>query len=676
MRTIILYIVRASLIVFPVGIVWVTPTYGQTGWQWYKTDLHVHSSFSADGYNDLGILSEAAKREGYHALFLTDHNLGSSFPISGLTANHMVFEDSYRLWTPGTQGSLATTTNTLVSAPVNTGTAALHLQSTSASHGETFIWASRGPNFRSGKIELRVAIYPTRIDPGSGIYVSASIGGDPTVLPPNGYTTHDGVITPGKSTVLVWQLGTGRTPSTDPNARVITFPLGAYRLNTWNVFTIDVSAALASIPAADRPLDYNGLTTLKIAASATGGTADAYVDTYSLDARAPVSPADEFAYRSTLIRQYNTSSFRILPGLEMGTREHAQRFNFGITDPSKFVSYSDGVNGIVPTQQTGYLAMLNHPGDDGGADETEVLATRAFGADLIEIRKAEWVEIWDALLNQGVQILGAGSTDLHKLFSTSSYATHIYAPMLNFDTLMRSLFEGRTYVATGSFAGKVMLSPEPGRKEPYPARYPVFVSDSLQTTDVELAVTNGLSAGSTIHWIVNGQILLSDPATQPTYLATKTIPLSGPRTVVRAEVRNASNVVVALTQPIAFVDVPGLATDKRFSVDGITTVTGKDYTQYYTKGISGTSWKPSERTLELKLQNPTEALIEIQTASISPPEQVFIDDVPSPSVTSMATYAACTDSCNYYDVQAAETIPKGTAGRFRYACARSVRSNK
>src|SRR5919108_3807918 len=63
----------------------------QTGWQWYKTDLHAHSVFSADAYNDLGIMSEAAKSLGYNAIFLTDHNLASSFPISGLTANNMVF---------------------------------------------------------------------------------------------------------------------------------------------------------------------------------------------------------------------------------------------------------------------------------------------------------------------------------------------------------------------------------------------------------------------------------------------------------------------------------------------------------------------------------------------------------------------------------------------------------
>ena len=33
----------------------------QVGWQWYKTDTHIHSSTSADTYIDLGILSNRPK---------------------------------------------------------------------------------------------------------------------------------------------------------------------------------------------------------------------------------------------------------------------------------------------------------------------------------------------------------------------------------------------------------------------------------------------------------------------------------------------------------------------------------------------------------------------------------------------------------------------------------------
>ncbi len=137
------------------------PVFAQSGWTWYKTDLHVHSVISADAFDDLGIQSQAAKSLGYNALFLTDHNLASSFPISSLTANNMVFEDSYTRWTSGTYGSPSSTTNALSAAQVHTGVNSLHLVSSASGYGETYVWTHRGPNFRSGDIIIKVSIYPT-----------------------------------------------------------------------------------------------------------------------------------------------------------------------------------------------------------------------------------------------------------------------------------------------------------------------------------------------------------------------------------------------------------------------------------------------------------------------------------------------------------------------------------
>lgn len=219
----------------------------QAGWQWYKTDTHTHSSISADGYVDLGILSQEAKDAGYNALFLTDHNLASQFPAHGIAYNRP-FEDSYLHWNKGVFGTHNLTTNELAAAPVNTGTKSLHLVSSSTGSAETHLWGIRGPNFRSGEITLKFSVFPTQITAGSGAYVSVSIGGDARVKTPPaptggpiGYTTQAGVISPGKSTILVWQLGAARTASTDPNARVITYPL-SYTLNTWNHYTINVTS--------------------------------------------------------------------------------------------------------------------------------------------------------------------------------------------------------------------------------------------------------------------------------------------------------------------------------------------------------------------------------------------------------------------------------------------------
>src|SRR5690349_12337507 len=77
---------------------------------WYKSDLHVHSVYSADARPDLGIVAKNAAAAGYNAVFITDHNLASTFEINHLTANHLVMEDSYTRWTAATSGSLSSST--------------------------------------------------------------------------------------------------------------------------------------------------------------------------------------------------------------------------------------------------------------------------------------------------------------------------------------------------------------------------------------------------------------------------------------------------------------------------------------------------------------------------------------------------------------------------------------
>ena len=621
----------------------------QTGWQWYKTDLHVHSVISADAYNDLGIMSQSAKAQGYSALFLTDHNLASSFPISSLTANNMVFEDSYRRWTSGTYGLPTSTTNVLTTTPVNTGTNSLQLASSASGYGETFVWASRGPNFRSGDIILKFSVYPTRIDTGSGVYVSASIGGDATVQKADGYTTSSGVISPGKSIVLVWQLGSVRTASSDANSRVLTYSL-PYTLNTWNHYTINISDYLEDIPSVERPLDYNAVTYLKIAAAANGGTANAYFDTYSIMASSPVSPADEFVYRTSVIPTYDTSTFKIFPSLEMGVSKHAQRFNFGITDPSQFLSYWDGVDGILPAQQSGYPAMLNHPGSDGGASDQETISTQGEGADLMEVRQQGWIDNWDAILQQGVQMLGTGTSDTHRVFSGSSFATYVYGPTLTFDSLIRSIFDGRTYVAAGSFGdqGRVIFNLDSSSQDPYPARYPVYMPSTQSSANVHLVVTGGLKSGYIIRWIRNDTLLATESTVGASYERTKVISLGGARTYVRAEVRDPDGTLKGLTQPIFFVTVPGMPADKSYYIDSVVTADGRKYTKLFVKGITASGWDATGQVLTLTLKNPANALVDLRMSTGSAPQSIQVDGGTIPVTDSLTTFQAASSSMWYY----------------------------
>ena len=535
--------------------------------QWYKSELHAHSVFSADAFPDLGIMSQSAKAAGYSALFLTDHNLGSNFPISSMTANHMWFEDTMRRWTPATTGVLSATTNALASSPVHSGTASLHLKSTSSSAGETFVWTKRGPLLRSSHAIVKLSIDAVRLDAGSSLYVSVSIGGDPTVNEPSnnpvGYTTKAGVISPGKSNVLVWYFGAPPPASFYPGARVISHALGpsscdrSFALNTWVTCTIDVTeAALAEIPAADQPLEYNGFSDLKMSAVGNAGTADAYFDSFTIDATS--SSADEFVYRNGLIHSYDTESFEIFPSVEMGIGEHANRFNFGISDPSQFVSYDSGVDGIAPTQASGYPAQLNHPGSDGGVTHAQAIATNAEGAELMEVRQQNMIDDWDAILRKGVPLVGTWGGDNHYgRWTTGSQSTHIRASALDFDALMTALRQGRAFLSAGVSAMTFNLD---GSSEPYAAATPVSVPPGQLAATVYLSIADGLKSGDTVVWRSNlgsettTSVIASDPTSGPSYDAAKAVSLTGSRTYVRAEVRSASGTLRGMTEAIMFVD--------------------------------------------------------------------------------------------------------------------------
>ncbi|HEY9526959.1 MAG TPA: DNRLRE domain-containing protein, partial [Anaerolineales bacterium] len=642
-------LVLASFIILGLGLLPRQTSTAQTSWQWYKTDLHAHSVISADAYTDLGILSQSAKSLGYNALFLTDHNLASDFPISSLTANFTMFEDSYTRWNTGTYGSTTSAINSLAGTPINSGTKSLHLASSASGSGETYIWNNRGPNFRSGDIILKFSVYPTRIDPGSGVYVSASIGGDMTVGSPSGYTTSSGVISPGKSIVLVWQLGTARAASSDPNRRVLTYPLD-FTLNTWNHYTINISQYLADIPAEDRPLDYNGLTYLKLTAAANAGTADAYFDTYSIKASAPVAPADEFVYRNSLIHTYDTASFKIFPALEMGVRQHAQRLSFGIGHPSEFLSYWNGIDGILPAQQSGYPAMLNHPGSDGGVTDQEAISTQGEGADLMEVRQDEWIENWDAILQQGAQLLGAGTTDTHRVFSGSSFATYVYGTDLAVDSIIHSIFEGRSYVAEASFGdqGRLIFNLDGSSQEPYPARYPVYVPGTQTSASVHVRVTGGLRSGYIVRWIRNGVRMATDSTSGSTYETTKTIPLDGPWTYVRAEIRDSSGNLKALTQPLMFFSVPELPADKSFYLASVSTADGRKYTKLFIKGITASTWDATGQALTLTLNNPAGALVDMRVTTAAVPQSIQLNGYSIPNAASLAAFQASPGSSWYY----------------------------
>ena len=667
---------------------------GSSGWQWFKSDPHVHDVVSGDAVADIGRISMAGKAYGYNAMFLTDHEAGSNFAISTVVANHVQFDDSLgSKWIKDVYGSPSATVNELVTSPVRSGSYSEHLKSSSNTFGEALLDLKRGPNLRSGDLILKFSVYPKTIGSNGGLYASVSLGGDPSVDTPEGYTTAAGVISAGKSVILVWQCGTARSQSTsDPSAQVLVSILPSCTTNTWNDYTINITKGTASrngaaavnvvginsIAASDLPVDYEPLIWIKMAAAAqNGGVAEGYFDKLNLDASTPVPSGAEFAYRNTKIDQFNTAMFKLFPSIEMGFNRHAQRFNFAITDPTEYNTFfqcdsssnnckiTNGTAGILPTQQTGYPAQLNHPNMPGGVklDEIQTDDYQAFGADVMEVRPdsggippTTMVDIWDSMLQRGNIVLGTWSSDMHKVRTLDvgdrGVATYLYAPSLSFDPLMRSLFEGRMYLARNTFNGRIIFNLDPSSPEPYAARYPTYVSDAASSAAVYLHVTDSVASASNVRWLVNGTQMWDDSASG-SYEATKNVPLSGTSTYVRAELHTpavGSIDYIGMTEPIFFIDVPGLPNGVSFRVTGVDTPDGRTYTKTVTKGITSESWNSTAKSLALTLTDPASSLvtIEAQTGTLTP-QQVLVDGSQTVQSTSQSAFDSAAGSTWYFE---------------------------
>jgi hypothetical protein len=665
--------------------------------QWYAADLHVHSTVSADGRPDLGILTKNARAAGLNAVFLTDHNQASDFSISARTANNAFFDapthDDLNRWTKVGSGV------SQVTSPVHSGTAATHLVSSGS--GEQYLWSVRGPNFRSstGAVTTTFSIYPISLGSGSSFYVSASFGGDVTIQKgppgPEGYTPAvSGVPASCRTVVFIWYFGAAPDPSRYtptaascnkvspiPPAIVQEFPITAaqcdkaFTLNTWNTCTLDVDAAVATLAAADRPYDYLGLSELKVAAL---GTVNAYVDDYATTKALPSGSTvdsragDEFAARNALIPQYDdpAGNFRLFPSLEEGTTQHAQRFNFGITSADQFTTfcngscnYAKGVFGIGPTEASGYPGQLNHPGVSGGVSDAAAIGacsnglTPACGGDTMEVRQRNMSNDWDKILTTGTPLVGDWGSDNHVgTWSGSSQATFLYAPSNGFDDLMQALFEGRVYDAKlGTSAGHLSLILNVGTSatEPYPARYPLYVPIG-QSVSLHASIAR-IKSGSYVRWVQNGTIGANEAPTSGTsYEATRTLTLSGSSAYARVEVgtsatSNADGTSQAIILKPAAI---GLPAGMSYHVEHVTPASGQPaFTKAITKGITASSWNGDAQALSLTLTDQVGSLAEVQVASATAPQSVTENGSSVAGADSLGAFQDATGASWFYDGQ-------------------------
>jgi hypothetical protein len=631
---------------------------------WYAVDLHAHSVVSADAIPDVGIIKRNAKQAGLSAVFLSDHNQGSDFSISTHTANHSFFANDLTRWT--TVGANVG----LVTAPVHTaGGSSIHVKDNGSKEG--YLYTKRGGNFMpgTGSMTTKFSVYPVSLSGSASLYVSASIGGDNTISTPAGYTlAATGEPTVCKSVVLVWYLGaapptTGYNPTSSkcgavkPAAVVKQFPISPSQcdqpvaVNTWITCTVDVTAAVNTIAATDKPYDYNAISYLKMAA--TGG-ADAYFDDYATD-KGPLPgtilsrAGAEFAARNALLPQFtDPGTFAMYPSLEEGTNSHANRFNFNIQTAGEFVtgcspsascSYSAGIDGLLPTEISGYPAQLNHPGVPGGVTDAQAISTcptgtnPACGADLMEVRERNMLRDWDSVLGTGEPLIGDWTTDDHSgSWNSLSPVTVIYAPSLSSDDLLHALFEGRAYnrqLGSGASRLRVVLNLDPLSVEPYPARYPVYVPTSQPTASMHVDIS-GIPTGDVVRWIANGVVVATDSPSAGSVVTTRSIPLAAASTAVRVEVGPSSDTTLAAnphgaSEAIIFRRGPnGLPATTSVHVDRVTPGSAPASTRYWTKGVTAATWTAAGEVLGLTLTDRPGSLAEVHVASATAPRTVTI----------------------------------------------------
>lgn len=626
-------------------------TDGAVAGHWFRIETHVHSVFSSDAVADVGVLARTARTLGYNAVFLTDHNEGSSFQIAGETANHRTLDESDKEWEISRRGELNGATARLESTTAFQGTRALHLALPPSSSGTLSIWARRGPLIVAGPVTLTFAVLVQQLDPGTGFAALISLGGAPDIGRTVGYTTESGDVRLGQSVTFAWTIGQPLLPAATPSHHVVVFPLPEPAHGKWTVYTVNVSEALAQLPTDQRPHPFAAFLYPRFALSTTGGAAELFLDGVTLHAERPLSPAEEFVARTALCQAFSDASFQVFCAHEMGQQRHTTRFDFAITNSSQFHSFQFGTDGIPSVQRGGYPTQLNHPGST--IRLREILENQAYGADFLEVRKPEWAAVWDELLLQGVSILGSWGTDSHEVIDRRNPATVVFTSGLTLDSIVRALYEGRSFLARNTFTGTLLFSPWPDPATPYPARYPIFVSDRAAMTTVFLRITGGLPAGSHLRWIRNGQLeqeqLLSGPAAD----VTLQLSLEGPLTVVRAEVSAPDGTLLALTQPLLFRDVPGMPEHDRLAVIGINPLTGPGYTRSMAAGIVDAAWDSALRALLLTLQAPPGARLVLRLET-ERPATLDLAGTPLPAPTSGSTLsfvqpASITDLVAWFD---------------------------
>jgi len=603
------------------------------GWHWYKAELHHHSTFS-DGYRALPKVIDAAKNLGYSAFFLTDHDTFKELR----TTNVIIFEDSAtvpavsKTWSrlEYTDGTVYNNTVEISTAQKYSGTSSMHFAVNCSGFTQTGYYLGapwrfgyetdewKNPSLFRGTIWLNFTVYPMNFGDFAGLRV----------------TLH---ISDGTDTGITWDNATYRTTiekayftwafyyTTDKNITTSTNLMRTYNgiynasgstrietltANQWQSLSINVTKYIESLKF-ESATNHHSLASYGSAISGmkvcvrtnNKKLAQFYVDKITINQTPSTTFQSEMAYRNSHLNHWDTATFKTFPAVEFSPDGgHQNYFVWNFTDASKYIDRSTAPMSrnrynIPPwAHNQGYLIQLNHP-TSGGTNPTDVINNEGWGADTMETRSQDEISVWDSLLSKGVIIIGVGSSDLPTHLVGGEWATKIYASSLTLESLLKSIYEGRIFITENDFTGTPIFNIKTST-EPYPSRYINYIASSDNAT-LYLNINQGLRNGWKVCWVRNGTYFENTTVTGSSFTAFKSYSMPNNANYWRVEIRNASNNIVAMSEPIFFKKVTNLPPGIYAYAYNFKTSTGINYTNNVIKGITSVSYGSGKLTLTI-----------------------------------------------------------------------------
>ncbi|RKX43815.1 MAG: hypothetical protein DRP27_07725 [Thermotogae bacterium] len=440
--------------------------------------------------------------------------------------------------------------------------------------GRSSISNNFATNLGSG-VFLNFSVYPVEVGPGRGYGIVLTFD--------DGFWLANGTFI--ETVVLGFWVGSACPSNETTDAKIErNFLISSVTANTWNTFSVNITKYLEAVVGASNLRegwsfsdDYNYIYNY----------GEAYVRTEAFFDRVIVyvkdAPADFdglWKKREEGMKTYWSDTFRFYPAVEFSSHKHMNYFVYNETPYVRSAMFADEYEVVQWAHKQGYPISVNHPGttSDYSLGAQGVIDNNAWGADLLEVwngkRKAYYNTVWDALLSKGVIIMGVTGADSHSTVPEGDLCTVVYSPSIEAGDILKSLYEGRCFIAANNFTGKLIFNIKPSC-EPYPARY---IVPSNGTATLYLKIDKGLQSGWKLCWIRNGTYFLNETITGDSLEVYKEFVMSSDVEYYRVEIRGANNKIIALSEPIFFKNVKLHSWYYGLHLATYITETGRNYT--------------------------------------------------------------------------------------------------